>query len=44
MISHFVDKLRERMGNPFEVSVPEIAEVVIRIFGIGSELVFEPLP
>ena len=43
MVSHFVDKPRERMGNPFEVSVREIAEMVIRIFGSGSELVFEPL-
>jgi hypothetical protein len=32
------------MGNPFEVSVREIAEKVISIFGSGSELVFEPLP
>jgi len=32
------------MGNPFEVSVREIAEMVIRIFGSGSELVFDPLP
>jgi hypothetical protein len=44
LISRFVVKLRERIGNPFAVSTREIAEMVIRIVGGASEPVFEPLP
>ena len=32
------------VGNPQEMSVREIAEMVIEVCGSGSELVHEPLP
>jgi dTDP-glucose 4,6-dehydratase len=32
------------VGNPHEMSVREIAEIIIEISGSPSELVFEPLP
>jgi dTDP-glucose 4,6-dehydratase len=32
------------IGNPHEMSVREVAEMIIEISGSASELVFEPLP
>lgn len=39
LISHFVDKLRKRIGNPVRTSVRYIAGMVTRISCSESELV-----
>ena len=32
------------LGNPHEMSVRQVAEMIVELSGSGSELVFEPLP
>jgi UDP-glucuronate decarboxylase len=32
------------LGNPFESSIKDLAEIIIRLTGSHSELVFKPLP
>ncbi len=43
LISHFVDKLRERIGNPVGISVRDIAEMATKISCSESKLVHKPL-
>jgi nucleoside-diphosphate-sugar epimerase len=43
LISHFVDKLRERIGNPVGISGRDIAGMVTKISCGESKLVHKPL-
>jgi hypothetical protein len=43
LISHFVDKLRERIGNPVGISVRHIAEMVTKSSCSESKPIREPL-
>ena len=43
LTSHFVDKLRDRIGNPVRVNVRDIAEMATKISCSESKLVHKPL-